>query len=188
MTSFRKETFWLVKSEILQQLASDQSPEAIELFRQALHDKDASVRKTALQVLNPVPDLLQSTVEGLLYDSSYLNVQFALEALCVSFPKNQEHYLDITRDMEGWRGKNIRMSWLEIAIRNGKVEYLPEMIAYCGPKYEFETRMNAFTALKRLKFTSPEVSGYARDASKHWNYKLSGVAREYVKFSEQISQ
>jgi aminopeptidase N len=188
MTSFRKETFWLVKSEILQQLASDQSPEAVELFRQALHDKDASVRKTALQVLNPVPDLLQSTVEGLLYDSSYLNVQFALEALCVSFPKNQEHYLDITRDMEGWRGKNIRMSWLEIAIRNGKREYLPEMIAYCGPKYEFETRMNAFTALKRLKFTSPEVSGYAQDASKHWNYKLSGVAREYVKFSEQISQ
>ena len=188
MTSFRRETFWLVRSEILHQLAPDQSPEAVELFRQALNDKDANVRKTALLVLNPVPDLLQSTVERLLYDSSYLNVQFALEALCGSFPKNLEYYLDITRDMDGWRGKNIRMSWLEIAIRNGKREYLPEMIAYCGPKYEFETRMNAFTALKRLKYTSPEVSRYARDASKHWNNKLSGVAREYVKFSEQISQ
>ncbi len=182
--AFHKESFWLIKSEILQQLAPDHSPEAVELFRQALRDKDANVRKAAILMLNPVPQLLQSTVEGMLYDSSYLNVEYALEALCVSFPASAHHYLDLTKDMEGWRGKNIRMMWLAIALTHGKTEYLPELISYCSPKNEFETRMNAFNLLKKLKFSNPEMIGYAEAASRHWNNKLSGVAKEYLKNSE----
>jgi aminopeptidase N len=178
--AFLKERFWLIRSEILQQLAADHSPETIELFRQALLVKDANVRKAALLALNPIPDLLQSTVEGLLYDESYLNVEYALDALCTSFPKSAEYYLDLTRDMEGWRGKNIRMMWLSLAIAGGKTEYRNELINYCGPKFEFETRMNAFNVLKKLKYADPETIKYAEVASKHWNNKLSGVAKEYV--------
>jgi len=180
-TAFHNETFWLIRSEILQQLASENSPESVELFRQALLDKDANVRKTALLTLNPVPDLLQGTVERLLFDSSYLNVEYALEALCVSFPESTDYYLDLTVDMVGWRGKNIRMMWLAIALTSGKTEYLPELIGYCSPKYEFETRMNAFTLLKKLKYYDSQTKQYAQTASKHWNNKLSGVAKEYLK-------
>jgi hypothetical protein len=182
--AFHAESFWLTRSEILQQLASDRSPEAVEVFREALHDKDATVRKTALLVLHPVPDILQSTVEELLYDSSYLNVELALEALCSSFPESVDHYLDLTKDMEGWRGKNIRMMWLAAALISGKLEYLPELIGYCGPKYEFETRMNAFGVLKKLNYSDAETLRYAEAASRHWNNKLSGVAKDYIKNSE----
>jgi hypothetical protein len=185
LAAFSRETFWLIRSEILQQLAADHSPETVELFRQALADKDANVRKAALLLLNPLPDLLQSTVEGMLYDSSYLNVEYALEALCVSFPKNADYYLELTQDMEGWRGKNIRMMWLGVALKNGKTAYLSELIRYAGPGFEFETRMNAFNLLKQLKYADPETKQYAEAAGKHWNNKLSGVAREYLKFCEQ---
>ncbi|MCX6267705.1 MAG: M1 family metallopeptidase [Bacteroidetes bacterium] len=184
ITAFHKETFWLIRSEILQQLAADHSPESVETFREALRDADANVRKSALLLLNPVPDLLQSTVEKLLFDSSYLNVEYALEALCVSFPGHVDQYLDLTRDMEGWRGKNIRMMWLSVALKSGKMEYLPELIGYCSPQYEFETRMNAFNLLKKLNYVDTETRKYAEVASKHWNNKLSGVAREYLKNSE----
>ncbi|MEI7725394.1 MAG: M1 family aminopeptidase [Bacteroidota bacterium] len=181
IAAFRKETFWLIRAEILQQLSSDHSPEAVELFRQALLDKDANVRKAAILQLKPVPDLLQSTVEGMLYDSSYLNVEYALQALCVSFPKSVGYYLELTQDMEGWRGKNIRMMWLAIALTNGKMNYMPELISYAGPKFEFETRMNAFSLMGKLKYSDAETIGYARAASKHWNNKLSAVAKEYMK-------
>jgi hypothetical protein len=179
--AFKNESFWLVKSEILTQLAADRSPEAAEVFGQALRDKDANVRKAALKNLNPLPDQLQETVEGMLYDSSYLNVELALGALCSSFPKNVDHYLELTKEMEGWRGKNIRMKWLEMAISNGKNQFLPELISYCTPKFEFETRMNAFTVLKKLRYTDEVIRGYAETASKHWNYKLSNAAKEYLK-------
>jgi hypothetical protein len=86
--------------------------------------------------------------------------------------------------MEGWRGKNIRMMWLGIALKSGKMEFLPEVISYCGPKYEFETRMNAFTLLKNLKYQDPETLKFAELAGKHWNNKLSGVAKDYLKSSE----
>jgi hypothetical protein len=181
MAAFHKETFWLIRSEILQQLASDHSPESVELFRQALRDSDANVRKAAILALNPVPDLLQSTMEGLLFDSSYLNVELALEALCTSFPQSAEYYLDLTKDMVGWRGMNIRMMWLAVSLSIGKTEYLPELISYCGPKFEFETRINAFTLLKNLKYSDPETVRYAEMAGNHWNNKLSGAAKEYLK-------
>jgi aminopeptidase N len=186
LASFHRETFWLIRSEILQQLSSDHSPEVVEVFREALGDKDANVRKTALMLLNPVPDLLQSKVEELLYDSSYLNVEYALEALCISFPEDVDYYLELTRDMEGWRGKNIRMMWLAVSLTHGKTEHLQELIHYCSPEFEFETRMNAFTLLGKLKYYDAGTKGYAAAASKHWNNKLSGVARKYLENSEIV--
>ena len=179
--AFRRENFWLIRSEILGQLAADHSPETTEVFHQALHDRDANVRKAALKNLNSLPDLLQSTVEGMLYDSSYLNVELALSSLCASFPKNTDYYLELTRDMQGWRGINIRMKWLEIAIGSGKKEFLPELISYSGPKFEFETRMNAFNLLKKIKYSDEQTINNARSASKHWNNKLSAVGKEYLK-------
>ena len=180
ITSFHREPFWLIKGEILEQLSTDHSPEVVEIFREALCDKDANVRKMALRNLVPVPDLLQGTVEELLTDSSYLNVELALGSLCTSFPRDADHYLDLTKGMEGWRGKNIRMKWLEMAISKGKLEFLPELVEYTGPKYEFETRMNAFSLLKKFRNTDPVALKNAGDASRHWNIKLSTVATEYL--------
>jgi aminopeptidase N len=84
--------------------------------------------------------------------------------------------------MTGWRGMNIRMKWLEIAIGKGKKEFLPELISYSGPQFEFETRINAFTVLKRLRYINDEILANARSASQHWNGKLSGAAKEYLTY------
>jgi len=178
--AFRKETFFLIKSEIIDQMIGDRSPETVELFREALKDKDANIRKSALKNLHPVPDLLRTSVEEMLRDSSYLNVEMALENLCSSFPLNVNEYLDLTKTMEGWRGKNIRMKWLEISISGGHKEYLHELIGYTAPRYEFETRMNAFSLLKKLLYFDNESIANARQASKHWNNKLSAAGRDYL--------
>jgi len=178
---FQDESFWLIRTEILQQLAPANSPESMEILRQALHDRDANVRKAALLLLKPVPDLLRDVVEALLFDSSYLNVEYALLTLCASFPENTDYYLELTRDMEGWRGRNIRMAWLSVAIRSGREEYMEELITYCSPEYEFETRMNAFRLLGILNYHDKETDQYAGQAAAHWNNKLSAVAGEYLK-------
>ena len=186
VNTFRRETFPLIRSEILDQLSSDKTPEITELFREAMLDKDANVRKSALKNLAVVPDLLQSTVERMLQDSSYLNVELALSALCKSFPKNTGYYLAQTENDKGWRGLNIRMKWLEIAIGSNydetrKNNLRMELIDYTGPKYEFETRINALNLLKTLKFSNDETIRNSRSASSHWNNKLSAVGKEYLK-------
>ncbi|MCX6283740.1 MAG: hypothetical protein NTW31_05860, partial [Bacteroidetes bacterium] len=180
--AYGKNQFHLIRSAILDQLSGDRSAETMDLFRQAFHDRDANVRKSALVFLDIIPPALKPDAETLLADSSYLNIQFALERLCSSFPDGKDHYLDMTREMEGWRGKNIRMAWLGIAISSGKYEYLKELIAYCGPKYEFETRMNAFSAMQKLNYMDPLTVENAKAAAKHWNSKLATAAKAYLVF------
>ena len=73
------------------------------------------------------------------------------------------------------------MKWLELAILSGRKEYLPELISYCSPKFEFETRINAFNLLKKLKYSDEVTVDFAQVACKHWNNKLSTAAKEYLK-------
>jgi aminopeptidase N len=179
---YRKETFQLTKSEIIDQLSADRTDVSIDLFRQALKDTDANVRKAVLKDVSPVPASLQAGFEKALQDYSYLNQELALQNLCQSFPENTNEYLEMTKSLTGWRGLNIRMKWLEIAITKGKTENLPELIAYSGPQYEFETRINAFTVLKRLRYINTMTLANAKAASQHWNGKLKDAAKDYLTY------
>jgi len=179
---FRKETFHLTKSEIIDQLSADRTDICIDLFRRALNDTDANVRKAILKDVFPLPAALQSEAEKTLNDFSYLNQELALQNLCQSFPENTDQYLEMTKNLTGWRGLNIRMKWLEIAIGKGKAEFLPELVKYSGPEFEFETRMNAFAVMKRLRYIDEVVLANAKSASQHWNGKLSGAAKEYLTY------
>ncbi len=179
---YKKETFQLTKSEIIDQLSGDRTDNSIELFRQALSDTDANVRKAILKDVSPLPVSLQSEAEKALHDYSYLNQELALQNLCQSFPENTDKYLEMTKDLEGWRGLNIRMKWLEIAIEKGKTEFLPELINYTEPRFEFETRINAFTVLKRLRYANEATLTNAKAASQHWNGKLRDAAKDYLTY------
>lgn len=180
--AFARETFWLIRSEILNQLTGDPHELTVQMLAEALKSPDANVRKAALKDLSPVPDALQASVELCLADSSWLNIELALNSLCISFPEKAAGYLEQTKNLEGWRGRNIRMKWLEISIANGNKELYPELISYTGPTFEFETRINAFNTLKKLMYIDPEVQKNARAASQHWNNKLSTPARDYLNY------
>ena len=130
----------------------------------------------------PIPTSLQPEFEKALNDYSYLNQDLALQNLCQSFPENTQKYLEMTKPFTGWRGMNIRMRWLEIAINSGKKEFLPELISYTGPQFEFETRVNAFMVLKRLRYIDDVVLANAKSASQHWNGKLKDAAKEYLAY------
>ncbi|MBE0648840.1 MAG: M1 family metallopeptidase [Bacteroidales bacterium] len=182
------ETFHLTKSEILHQLASDTLSGTRELFRQAMHDPDAEVRKTILLTLNPIPWSLKTDAETLLHDSSYLNVELALGRLYREFPADAGNYLEVTAGETGWRGKNIRVKWLQIAVENWKLDHLQELISYTAIDQEFETRMNAFNALKQLGYIDETIATNAKEASRHWNNKLAGAARSFLDYFVQIDE
>jgi aminopeptidase N len=182
LNCYSRETFQLTKSEIISQLSDDRTDVCINLFRQALIDTDANVRKAVLRNVVPLPVSLQPDAEKALNDYSYLNQELALQNLCQSFPELTDHYLNKTQNLMGWRGLNIRMKWLEIAINKGKTEYLAELVNYTGPQFEFETRVNAFNVLKKLRFINETSQENAKGASVHWNGKLRDAGREYLTY------
>ncbi len=188
---YGKEPFHLIRNEILSQLAADTLSSG--LFVQALNDRDARVRLHACERFDIIPAGLAKAVEGLLKDSSYFIVEAALTRLCNTFRDDRTRvtaYLDQTREESGWRGRNIRMVWLGQAVQcyPERKQYLEELIAYAGPSFDFETRLNAFNQLKTLNYLDKTLVSHLRKAMAYWNPKLSGPAAEvYNYYSQQAA-
>jgi aminopeptidase N len=179
---YDKETYQLTKGEIIAQLSTDNSDETKQLIIRAINDPDDKVRLAVLQNFTKVPASLKVNYEKLLNDSSYLNVELALINLCGSFPSEIKKYLDLTKNEVGWRGRNIRIKWLEISINNGNKKVLDELKSYTGESYEFETRINAINALKRLNILDELVVKNMIQGITHWNYKIKAAESDNLKY------
>ncbi|MFH1319989.1 MAG: M1 family metallopeptidase [Bacteroidota bacterium] len=185
--AIEKETFHLTKNEIISQLSIDLDNDTEKLMIRAINDADDKVRLAVLQNITKIPESLRSDYEKLLDDSSCLNVEIALENLCNSFPGRCSEYLGKTKDEQGWRGRNIRIKWLEISIDNpvmqqGGDKYFDELKGYTGESYGFETRINSMNALKRLNFLDEEIVKNIIKGISHWNYKIRNAASENLKY------
>jgi hypothetical protein len=175
---YQQEKFFLTKGEIIAQLSPDDAGESLEVLSRAINDTNDKVRLAVAQNLKSVPASLKKEYEKLLSDQAFLTIELALDNLCRSFPADRNRYLSLTKDLEGWRGKNIRIKWLEISIENGNRKVLPELKKYSSSSYEFETRINAMNALKRLNVLDEEVALNMLQAATHWNYKIKTAAIE----------
>ncbi len=181
--AYEKETFHLTKAEIIAQLSSDSLN--YDIMFKALNDKDALVRKAVLDNLKTIPWSLESEYRKLLKDSSYTNVELALHNLSKSFPENIDSYLNSTKDEMGWRGNNIKMKWLEIAIQSGKKNYIKDLIEFTSLSYDFETRINAFNLLLSFNYCDDTVINNAFQSIAYWHFKLRDTAKSYIQYFAQ---
>lgn len=180
---FNKETFHLTKNEIIDQLSTEwQRPEVEALILSAVTDPDDKVRMEVLKAYPVIPTRWQADFEPLLNDTSYFNVELALDRLCNSFPEKYAHYLDRTKELKGWRGMNIRMKWLEIIISRGGMAFVPELKNYASNSYEFETRINAMHVLQKLNILDEQTAAYMLEGLFHWNRKIRAAARETLTY------
>jgi len=185
LEAWNAETFHLTRTEILKQLFAGQSARAEEIYNQAIMDQDPLVRRAALENIGKVPDKAKDETEKLLSDISYIVVEKTLEVLCRSFPQDITRYLEATKNETGWRGRNIRMKWLEIAMQAEQREYTREITDYAGPQYEFETRINAFNLLRELNYLDKRGAAFLVDGCLYWNYKVSNAAKDVLGYFYQ---
>lgn len=176
--AYKMGQFHLVKSEILSQLAADTAVQSIEIFRQALLDTDVLVRKGALNVVNATQKRLLKEIETCLTDTSYTNIILAMNALNNINPEQTDNYLRKTKNERGFPGLNVRIVWLEQAVRNGATKYKKELVHYATRSYDFRTRINALEAIMRLNLYNPEVESAIQDAINHWNFKLRAAGQK----------
>lgn len=176
--AYKKGPYHLLKSEILSQLAADTARQGIEVFRQAVLDEDVLVRRGALNVVNATQKGLLKELESCLMDTSYTNIILAMNALCKINPDEAGRYLRMTKNERGFPGLNVRIVWLELAVRNGAAKYKKELVQYATRSYDFRTRINALEAIMRLNLYNPEVANAIQDAVNHWNFKLRAAGQK----------
>lgn len=185
LKAWEKETFHMTRCEILGQLLKQNEKFYADIHIQAIKDPDPLVRRAALENASLLPEMVKTETEVLLHDHSYINVEKALDLLVRSFPHDTPRYLEATKNETGWRGRNIRMKWLEIAIQAEQREYTRELTDYAGPRFEFETRINAFYLLKKLNYLDKKSAFFLLDGYLYWNYKVSNAAKEVLNYFYQ---
>lgn len=170
---FAKESSPYVRAEIVRQLAEDS--ESVDLLETALRDSSSTVRGAALKHVTPISDPLVDEFERALSDSSYHNVEIALDRLTSAYPSQTQEYLDRTASTDG-HDHNVRIKWLTIRADLENKTVPDELIDYAGPSYSFRTRVPALRALDKLNIMNETVAAHLLDAVAHFNRDLRGPA------------
>lgn len=180
-------TFFAIKSEVISQVLEDSLVSSLDLIARSLTDEDIKLRKEVVKKTNRINQDHKNIYKELLKDSSYYLVANTLDLLCENFPENTLEYLDITKKTKGIKGLNVRMKWLRIAFAYTKDSiYLNEIINYSSNSYEFLTRLNSFSVLRRINICTNRVIKNCIDASFNNNIKLSTGAIQTLKFFYSI--
>lgn len=161
-----------------------QKPELVfkETFKNSL-----KVRQAIVKSIKRVPSELQMEFESLLKDDSYITIESTLYKLWVSFPKKRAVYLNLTKDLEGINGKNVRQLWLALALNtenyenDKKRDFYNELVGYTNSIYDFNTRENAFSYLRNLNAFNAKAKANLIDATVHHNWRFKSFAKELLK-------
>lgn len=178
---FEKNSFHAIKTEAATQLLNDPDNISRNLVKAAIHDKNMQVRKGMGMNVKTIDKEFLNDFESLLTDSSYQLIASMLEKLCFQFPENAPKYLEITKSFEGTSGKNVKIKWLELASAKD-TKFENELIDLTSASFEFLTRTNAMTSLRKLNIFNSEALNNCMNAAISNNGRLSGPAIETIKY------
>ncbi|NNL16935.1 MAG: M1 family peptidase, partial [Flavobacteriaceae bacterium] len=176
-------SYFPLQQELFSRVRNVDSPAAIQLYQAALRSNDIKKRQAVALWLKEIPPALKADYESLLNDKSYVTVEAALYNLWNNFPEDQEIYLEQTKNIIGFRDKNVRTLWLVLAILTDNDElgdsdeFFKELNSYTSPNYHFEVRQNAFNYLRWIRSCKEECQENLRNASQHHNWRF----KQFVK-------
>lgn len=177
-----KEQFHLLKSEVIRQIDNNYDEISLKILKDACKSDEPLIVQSVVENIKIIPKEIKQEYELILNNISYKNVELALENLANSFPNDINKYLKVTAKKEGWRGRNIRMKWLELSYLNGNKKVLNEIIDYTSISFDFETRLNSLKILQKINYLDKNIACNLLLAAIHWNPKLFRPAREIMSF------
>lgn len=172
--------------EAVYQLAFEEFSEVSDLYRTALKTNNLLIRQAVAMSMDKIPLEFQQEYKTLLEDASYVTIEAALYTLWVSFPENRAEFLDKTKDLVGFKDKNIRQLWLGLALfteeyRNSeKPEMLSELLSYSSEDYSFEVREKAFDYLFSMGIQNDMFIKNLVNACTHHYWRFRDGAREML--------
>ncbi len=182
---FNKENFHAIRNEVISQLAKDKDGRSLEILRKAFSDKDVNVRQAVINAVDAQGEWVEYFKKSLT-DSSYNVIRTALTKLGEQQPAEMNAWLQTTDNLYG-HNHDLRIKWLELAIRSGKENYKEELIGYSSRQFEFRTRNASFTALKSLNLFNEQVANNLLNAAMSPNGRLRGPAVETLQYFMQQS-
>ncbi len=177
----KKDEFHAVKAEVVHQLANNSDSRAQAVIKKAISDKSVEVRQSVVNNIKFIDESMLTDYEELLNDASYVTIEKALEKLCLQYPASAQKYLEVTKGIDGYRGNNVKVKWLEMAFAND-VKYKDQLVDLTSVSYEFLTRNNAMQSLQNLNYFNEKLLRNLLDAAFNPNGRLAGPAKDTIKY------
>ncbi|MEZ4917190.1 MAG: hypothetical protein R2836_09440 [Chitinophagales bacterium] len=120
----------------------------------ALQDRHFRVRRRVLYEVKGKPTQNKSLYETMLKDTSGVNIEMALDTLSNYFLLDEvSKYLAIT-ETDANKNTNLKIAWLKVAVKNGDLNKLNDLVDLTSNSFEFRTRITAIRAIDDLELVN----------------------------------
>lgn len=153
LNTLTKSPYDKVKQEVIYQIHNVPYEEAKEFYDYVAQSNNIKVRQAMVQVLKEIPNEFVETYKTFLDDGSYLTQEMALKNIWYQRPDAKHQVLDKSKNWEGFNDKNLRITWLMLALATDnyypekKANWYKELEGYAYSKYNSNVRMNAISAM-----------------------------------------
>lgn len=145
--------FYSIKQEIIEQLQKIPFANKKDLLETAMNQNNIHVRQTIAATMVDFPDEFAANYKTFLDDESFVTQEIVLNVLWNRYPLEQAELLEKTRNWIGFNDYNLRILWLNLALRStsyvlqDKTILYDELLQYSTTKFQSETRQNAINTL-----------------------------------------
>ena len=183
----KSNVLYLTKQEVLLQLIDVSFEDKKDLLLLALQTNEVNLRQTVAQTLTTIPSEFKENYESLLYDKSYLTQEVALNTLCKEFPNDQEKYLSLSKNWIGFNNKNLRTTWLSLALKTpsfepeNQLDYSSELLNYCSTNYDSAVRQKALEALLIVLPENEKILVSLVNATTHHKWQFVKFGKDTIR-------
>ena len=172
--------------EVVYQLQNEMISQTLPFYKKAFQTNNIQIRQAIAITMTKIPTELKTDYESLLNDKSYLTQEIALGNLCANFYEDRLSYLNKIDNVIGFRDKNIRQTWLFMALitkdykQEKKELYSNELKQYSSSNYGYAVREKAFEFIGYLSLWDLETIKNLVNASQHHYWRFRASSREIL--------
>ena len=186
-TLLKSEHFYPLQEEVIYQLQNVSFEEKKELLVTAMQSNNLKARQAIAATLKEIPSDFKEAYKTLLNDESYITKEIALKSLWQQFPEDRFELLDKTNTWIGFNDKNLRVTWLSLALATKdykieeKVKFYDELLDYSSLKFEANTRQYAIVNLLFLNKMDQNVLPNLVNSLVHHKWQFSKFGRDKIR-------
>lgn len=186
-TLLKSEHFYPLQEEVIYQLQNVPFEEKKELLLMAMKSNTIKTRQAIAATLKEIPLDFKGEYKTLLNDESYITKEIALKSLWQQFPEDRFELLDKTDTWIGFNDKNLRVTWLSLALatkdykNEEKVKFYDELLDYSSSKFEANTRQYAIVNLLFLNKMDQNVLPNLVNSLVHHKWQFSKFGRDKIR-------
>lgn len=183
---YHKEKSSLVKNEIIEQTAKSEEDEyAKDLLMHGLTDAHVQIRRNAIRSVNFKDETLKNLLIERLNDSSYVNVEIAIQKLIELYPAEKLTWL---KKIEGQTGIMNNLTYLyhstivaDSTIKNLHPASIDKLKFLASESNEFRSRVPAITFLMEKEIMDLDIAKSMIQGALYFHPGIKGNSIEYLK-------